>query len=1082
MKFRQAQSATLSLTRSRAVTLAFAVALVGGTVLIPETSLLAGTVGGLDVTYAGGIATAQNTSGTAFAGSVSAVTTDSNGDGVIAGQYGGNGELAVARFLTTGAADTSFGTSGNLNLPDANPGDAYAVATSGTNIAVAGSDQPVGVTSPTPVVLGLGSSGSVSWTSRLSGKPAGAFDAVGFDATNSDVIAAGTVDTGVATTGELVIAAFHAATGALDTTGFCPTVTTTSTYASGATSITVTSPSGIEAGSTVSGIGISGTTVTAISGSVLTLSSATTGAGTLATLTFNCPGATPGEYLHSFAGYCPTVTTTSTYASGVQSINVASASGVEVGSTVSGTGIAPGTTVSAISGNVLTLSPKTTGAGSSATLTFTCLGDGGDTVSPGAIAIDSSSGNIVVAGTTPGFLKPSSCDPLDTFAVLLGPSGAYATAFGGTGYEVIGSNASVSSCTDSLEANAVIAPTTSGWPEFVIAGAQYPSTGRSLGGNGTLLGLASSGAASGVASLFSGSGVTISSATTTSTSSCLLVAGSGGLAAANGVQLVPGTSPALVETGPIPTTPGALTYNVGTSLVTDTSGDLEANFGTAGTAAVPQCTGEMTGCGQGIAVQSDGNFLVVGGVSGTSDVNTTTPSCTASSNSPAGCLVAGYLSVARLNQASITVTSPGTISVSSSTTATFVINLNGTAPGASVTFGTSGSGAGTDFATTSGTVSFSPCSSTSSAITCVSSTIANVKVPVMVPASASGTTTLSLVLSNPQKAGLTSVSASATLDYVSGSSSSGNTGSGSSSSGSSSGSSSSGGGSSSSDGGGTTATTTPTTTTIASSVTTTTLPRSKAPSTPVAGKGYWVVSANGTVKAFGDAKSYGSLSVKKLRGATVAAIAAAPNGTGYWLATSKGAVFAFGSAKRYGSVPAKRLSGTIRSVAVQTNGKGYWLASSTGAVYAFGSAKSYGAVAKGKVSGTVEEMARTSNGRGYWLASTTGAVYHYGNAGSDGQLLGKAHRGSVTGFAALRNSTGYWLVTSVGAVYSYGKVKNYGSITAKMKLLGSVVAITPTPDNKGYWLTSTKGRVFAFGDAHGYGSARTARAVGMATT
>ncbi|HVB06162.1 MAG TPA: hypothetical protein VNF07_07980, partial [Acidimicrobiales bacterium] len=88
------------------MTLAFAVALVGGTVLIPETSLLAGTVGGLDVTYAGGIATAQNTSGTAFAGSVSAVTTDSNGDGVIAGQYGGNGELAVARFLTTGAADT----------------------------------------------------------------------------------------------------------------------------------------------------------------------------------------------------------------------------------------------------------------------------------------------------------------------------------------------------------------------------------------------------------------------------------------------------------------------------------------------------------------------------------------------------------------------------------------------------------------------------------------------------------------------------------------------------------------------------------------------------------------------------------------------------------------------------------------------------------------------------------------------------------------------------------------------------------------------------------------------------------------
>lgn len=72
------------------------------------------------------------------------------------------------------------------------------------------------------------------------------------------------------------------------------------------------------------------------------------------------------------------------------------------------------------------------------------------------------------------------------------------------------------------------------------------------------------------------------------------------------------------------------------------------------------------------------------------------------------------------------------------------------------------------------------------------------------------------------------------------------------------------------------------------------------------GKGYWTVTHDGAVYAFGDAQSHGGLfanppgGAKLNPGATVVGIAGDGN-TGYWILASDGGVYAFGSASHYGN-------------------------------------------------------------------------------------------------------------------------------------------------------------------------------------
>ena len=81
--------------------------------------------------------------------------------------------------------------------------------------------------------------------------------------------------------------------------------------------------------------------------------------------------------------------------------------------------------------------------------------------------------------------------------------------------------------------------------------------------------------------------------------------------------------------------------------------------------------------------------------------------------------------------------------------------------------------------------------------------------------------------------------------------------------------------------------------------------------------GYWLVSSNGTVYAFGGAATYGDMAGKHLN-APIVGIAAVPDGKGYWLVAKDGGVFAFGSARFYNSLPGLHRPGSEPIVGMAT--------------------------------------------------------------------------------------------------------------------------------------------------------------------
>jgi hypothetical protein len=73
--------------------------------------------------------------------------------------------------------------------------------------------------------------------------------------------------------------------------------------------------------------------------------------------------------------------------------------------------------------------------------------------------------------------------------------------------------------------------------------------------------------------------------------------------------------------------------------------------------------------------------------------------------------------------------------------------------------------------------------------------------------------------------------------------------------------------------------------------------------------GYWILRADGTVSAFGDAAALGSPTLAPREEAS-AIFATAQNG-GYWAATTDGSVFAFGNASYLNGLSTTHLNGTV---------------------------------------------------------------------------------------------------------------------------------------------------------------------------
>ena len=162
--------------------------------------------------------------------------------------------------------------------------------------------------------------------------------------------------------------------------------------------------------------------------------------------------------------------------------------------------------------------------------------------------------------------------------------------------------------------------------------------------------------------------------------------------------------------------------------------------------------------------------------------------------------------------------------------------------------------------------------------------------------------------------------------------------------------------------------------------------------------GYWVLSATGLVKPFGDASFYGQMLGLPLN-APMVSITATPNGDGSWMLGRDGGVFTVGNAAFYGSTGSLRLNAPVVGMAASPDGGGYLMVAADGGVFAFGDASYAGSAAGVPLAAPIVGMAETSDGGGYWMVGADGGVINVGDAPFYGSAVGAA-TSPIVGMAA----------------------------------------------------------------------------------
>ena len=117
-------------------------------------------------------------------------------------------------------------------------------------------------------------------------------------------------------------------------------------------------------------------------------------------------------------------------------------------------------------------------------------------------------------------------------------------------------------------------------------------------------------------------------------------------------------------------------------------------------------------------------------------------------------------------------------------------------------------------------------------------------------------------------------------------------------------------------------------------------------------------------------------------------IAATPSGNGYWLVSATGTVYAFGAAQQFAS--ATHTSSPVSAIAGTPSGGGYWVVTQSGQVLAFGDAQSFKTLPDLKVKPAlpVIGIVHTADTAGYWLIGADGGIFAFGDAGFVGSLPG----------------------------------------------------------------------------------------------
>lgn len=217
--------------------------------------------------------------------------------------------------------------------------------------------------------------------------------------------------------------------------------------------------------------------------------------------------------------------------------------------------------------------------------------------------------------------------------------------------------------------------------------------------------------------------------------------------------------------------------------------------------------------------------------------------------------------------------------------------------------------------------------------------------------------------------------------------------------------------------------------------------------------GYYTLSVNGRVTAHGNTKTYGDLHTEGVSGQSPAIqMVATTDGKGYWILTQNGHVYAFGDATNFGSVSQ---SITAVGMAVLPSGQGAYVLGQHGTVYPLGQAVSYGNAPHGT---DAVSMVPTSDGQGYWILGQHGTTYHFGDAPSLGSVTPPTQSsassltnnslvrvGSTSPIFLYRHGTVYHVPRSVLSAMGYHQ-SDVTSVPTLSGLTKGLPLVVPYPD------------------------------------
>jgi hypothetical protein len=217
--------------------------------------------------------------------------------------------------------------------------------------------------------------------------------------------------------------------------------------------------------------------------------------------------------------------------------------------------------------------------------------------------------------------------------------------------------------------------------------------------------------------------------------------------------------------------------------------------------------------------------------------------------------------------------------------------------------------------------------------------------------------------------------------------------------------------------------------------------------------GYWMVGADGSVHAFGNARSFGSASTS-----AVTHLEPTPTLRGYWIVNAMGRVFSFGDAHSYGSAGALGVGETVTSLSTTPTGQGYWIFTSRGRVLRFGDARFFGDLSGTRLNGPVVGSVASPSGRGYYMVAADGGVFTFGDARFHGSMGNVRLNAPVLGLAPTLDNRGYWLVAADGGVFSFNAPfrGSMGGVPLNKPVVGIVRY------GAGYLLGASDGGVFTF--------------------